>query len=64
MEPLSPNGAEVGGAFSQVRNADKTYQHDWLRGGVLVIDNWRMLHGRGIDNQTAPGRLLLRAMVR
>jgi hypothetical protein len=64
MEPLSPNGAEIAGAFSQARNAGKTYRHDWQRGDILVIDNWRMLHGRGIDNQTASGRLLLRAMVR
>jgi len=64
MEPLSPDGAEVADVFSLAQNAGKTYQHDWQRGDILVIDNWRTLHGRGVDRQTALGRVLLRAMVR
>ena len=64
MEPTSPDGAEIADAFSDARNVGKTYRHDWQRGDILVVDNWRMLHGRGIDGQTAPGRVLLRAMVR
>jgi hypothetical protein len=64
MEPISPEGAKIGDAFSHARNANKTYRHDWQRGDILVLDNWRMLHGRGVDHQTAQGRILLRAMVR
>jgi hypothetical protein len=64
MEPLSPEGAEAANSFARDRNSDRVYRHDWQRGDVLVIDNWRVLHGRGIDLETAPGRLLLRAMVR
>lgn len=64
MAPLSPEGSKAANAFNQTRNTDKTYQHDWRHGDIVVIDNWRMLHGRGLDGQTAQGRLLLRAMVR
>ena len=64
MEPLTAEGAELEGVFDRARNAETLHQHDWKRGDVLVIDNWRMLHGRGTDTNTAPGRVLLRAMVR
>ena len=39
-------------------------QCHWTPGKVLVIDNWRTLHGRGLAGETQPGRVLLRAMVR
>ncbi|WP_366520829.1 TauD/TfdA family dioxygenase [Acidocella sp.] len=64
MEPLSAEGAEVADAISYQQNAEKARRHNWQRGDVLVIDNWRTLHGRGVDDHTAPGRVLLRAMVR
>lgn len=25
--------------------------HHWRRGDILIIDNWRILHGRGISEQ-------------
>lgn len=42
----------------------RTTSCEWTPGKLLVIDNWRMLHGRGVDGETLPGRVLLRVMVR
>jgi hypothetical protein len=64
MVPMSPEGADAGDAFSYTRNVSRIYRHDWRRGDILVFDNWRMLHGRGIDRETVQGRVLLRAIVR
>ncbi|TCH97912.1 hypothetical protein EJV46_11875 [Roseococcus sp. SYP-B2431] len=50
--------------FSLRRNERVIYRHEWTRGDILVIDNWRVLHGRGVDSPTERGRKLLRAMVR
>ncbi len=64
MVPLSSEGSDAEDVFGYNRNVSKIYRHDWCRGDVLVFDNWRMLHGRGIDRETVQGRVLLRAMVR
>lgn len=31
--------------------------HHWRRGDILIIDNWRMLHGRSPSDQAASRRL-------
>lgn len=36
--------------------------HQWQRGDLLVIDNWRVLHGRGPTNQGS-GRRLARILI-
>jgi len=36
--------------------------HLWCRGDILIIDNWRILHGRGPYNQGS-GRRLLRMLI-
>jgi alpha-ketoglutarate-dependent taurine dioxygenase len=35
----------------------------WFRGKVLVIDNWRCLHGRGVGAEGSPGRRLERWLI-
>jgi Taurine catabolism dioxygenase TauD, TfdA family len=35
----------------------------WQRGNVLVIDNWRCLHGRGVGADRAPTRRLERWII-
>ncbi len=50
-------------AFQCDRQRHAMYRFDWEPGRILVIDNWRILHGRGDGTPTAPGRVLLRAMV-
>lgn len=36
--------------------------HQWHRGDVLIIDNWRMLHGRG-PSKVGSGRRIVRILV-
>jgi hypothetical protein len=64
MTPLERDGEMALHAFSLDRHEKALHQHDWKIGEILVIDNWRMLHGRGSGKRTAHGRILLRAMVR
>lgn len=46
MEPLDARGEE---ALQIVRDAivrTDVIKHEWRRGEILLIDNWKMLHGR------------------
>ncbi|MDO9461534.1 MAG: TauD/TfdA family dioxygenase, partial [Alphaproteobacteria bacterium] len=36
--------------------------HEWRRGDILVIDNWRVLHGRG-PSGNGSGRRLARILI-
>jgi alpha-ketoglutarate-dependent taurine dioxygenase len=60
MTPCCKQGRTVLEAFDPRRHAPAS--HEWKRGDILVINNWRVLHGRG-GERTAPGRVLLRAMI-
>jgi Taurine catabolism dioxygenase TauD, TfdA family len=64
MTPLACDGEIALSAFSVARNESVLYRHDWKPGEILVIDNWRVVHGRGGNQHTVHGRRLLRAMVR
>ncbi len=63
MLPLSERAEKAAEAYSLPRNAARLSFHQWRRSDILVIDNWRTLHGRGLDGSTEPGRVLLRAMI-
>ncbi len=64
MQGVTANSAAAEAPFSLSRNGERIFRQEWRRGEVLVIDNWRVLHGRGVAGPTAHGRVLLRAMVR
>jgi alpha-ketoglutarate-dependent taurine dioxygenase len=36
--------------------------HQWQRGNILIIDNWRVLHGRG-PSEAGTGRRLARILI-
>ena len=40
------------------------YAHRWYEGDLLIIDNWRMLHGRGPAKEPDGRRLLLKIMIK
>jgi hypothetical protein len=63
MTPLSQRGHTALDVFSDQRHAGILHSHNWRAGQIIVFDNWRVLHGRG-GEQTKPGRILLRAMIR
>jgi hypothetical protein len=64
MEPMTSASVTAMGLFDIKRQADRVISFDWNAGDVLVIDNWRMLHGRGNDMPADPQRRLVRAYVR
>jgi len=64
MIPLSQDAKLAMQIFGSARNSTFLSHHYWDVGDVIIIDNWRMLHGRGTDQFTQRGRILLRAMVR
>lgn len=63
MISLSTDGQSALDAFSYRCNEESLAKHEWTEGDMLIIDNWRVLHGRGNRESTNRARTLLRAMV-
>lgn len=63
MRALTRAGNAALRTFDAMPNRMPTYLHSWEAGDILVLDNWRVLHGRGNGGQTSEGRVLLRALV-
>ena len=63
MIPLTVEGEMALGAFRIERHLRKLIRHDWSVGDILVFDNWRFLHARGVDSPTDRDRLLMRVMI-
>jgi len=64
MSPLSETGKLALAVFQAERHEGICHRHEWKTGEILVIDNWRLLHGRGLGGRTELGRVLLRATVK
>jgi len=64
MEPVTSESAEVMRLFEYGRNRQKIVEHDWEPGCLLVIDNWRVLHGRGNREAADPSRKMMRAYIK
>jgi L-asparagine oxygenase len=60
---MAPAVTEVGDRFSAVLEAANVVEHRWRPDTALVIDNWRMLHGRGTSDRTDYGRIIERVVV-
>lgn len=63
---MAPIDAESRLAFRTMRRAvtEVTVDAvDWSAGRVLVVDNWRMLHGRTEPTRAGGGRVLARVLV-
>jgi Taurine catabolism dioxygenase TauD, TfdA family len=63
MEPVTDASIEAMNLYRCDRHRGKTVALHWKLGDILVIDNWRVLHGRGNVSNADPSRLLLRAYV-
>jgi alpha-ketoglutarate-dependent taurine dioxygenase len=63
MVPVSDAGKAALNAFGSENQASVVYQHEWKAGDILIIDNWRVLHGRGNVASNNQERILLRAAV-
>lgn len=63
MQPVCPGGKRVLDIFSQERWKSEIEEIHWSRGKVVLIDNWRMLHGRKESNQEDLDRTLIRVLI-
>lgn len=62
LEPVDARGTEALALVARQLSNAHCEHHYWERGKILVIDNWRFLHGRGTANGST-GRCLARIMV-
>ncbi len=61
MEPLDARGEQAMQIVSDAINRIEVIRHEWRRGEILLIDNWKMLHGRSAT--AADDRQLFRVSV-
>ena len=64
MRPTTALGLLAESKIRGFISSMEPYRHRWRTGDLLIIDNWRTLHGRGGSRQGADTRrLLLKVMV-
>jgi len=63
MNPVSPDGEEALSLFSPSRTRTCQFEFHWSPGDVLLVDNWKVLHGRAPVHEDSQ-RLLLRSVVK
>jgi alpha-ketoglutarate-dependent taurine dioxygenase len=63
MLPLADSSVTAMGLYGMKRQRQRVISYDWEDGNVLIIDNWRMLHGRGNETPADRRRQLLRVYV-
>jgi hypothetical protein len=64
MTATTPESMEALGVFSRHNWPNHIEEIHWSAGAVLVVDNWRVLHGRAKSDIPDPDRLLLRISIR
>lgn len=62
VEPVDQRGRSAFDLVNRRISEVAPLVHDWLKGGILIIDNWRMLHGRG-PSERGSGRRLARILI-
>lgn len=64
MKPTGPLGHATLELFAVERWRDKLSTVRWKAGDMLIVDNWRMLHGRAPASHDGDERVLMRVSVR
>ena len=64
MEPVSTDGPLALALLSRDMWPDHGEEFHWNQGKALIIDNWRVLHGRGETECDDRDRTLLRVYIR
>ena len=63
MRPLDNDANGATALVTRSAQSAEPTQIDWRVGDVLIIDNWNVLHGRGLANDVSPDRHLLRMSI-
>jgi len=64
MTPVMTDGVRAMNVFSKTRWTEYVEEIQWMPGKATVIDNWRVLHGRGASDCPDTDRTLLRVSIR
>jgi alpha-ketoglutarate-dependent taurine dioxygenase len=64
MVPLGSEGECAMDVLSKMHWLSRIEEIRWTQGQVLIIDNWRVLHGRAAAQCSDQDRILLRVLVR
>lgn len=64
MRPLTIAGRRTAAIVKGFIESAEPYRQAWQTGDLLIIDNCRMLHGRGAPTGETTARLLLKLLVR
>ena len=64
MTATTPEGADALDIFSHQHWLDHIEEIQWEKDRIVVIDNWRLLHGRGRTDGVDSDRILLRLSIR
>lgn len=57
LEPVNERGRTALSLVEDRLGGGSPQTHEWRRGDILVLDNWRVLHARGPSNQRSSRRL-------
>jgi alpha-ketoglutarate-dependent taurine dioxygenase len=63
MVPVTADGDDALSFFSKAQWPSYVEEVDWAKGRVVIIDNWRVLHGRGSAKSPDQDRILLRILI-
>ncbi len=64
MEPTNAGGNKALALFDRERWNSQLVRISWRMGDVLILNNWRVLHGRDSIESTADRRTLMRKQIR
>jgi len=64
MKPANESARIILPLILEQLEHSELYNHPWSKRSALVIDNWRMLHGRGPEPINEGARQLFRVLVR
>lgn len=64
MRAATCDGERALAVLAAAARSDRVTEIRWRKGNVLIVDNWRVLHGRSGANVSDPRRTLLRVYVR
>jgi alpha-ketoglutarate-dependent taurine dioxygenase len=63
MVPVAADAEEALDIFSKAHWSSYVEDIAWTKGRVAIIDNWRVLHGRGGAQTLDQDRILLRILI-
>lgn len=64
MKPVCKNGQLALDIFSYENCSDRIRSVNWIKGKVIVLNNWRMLHGRQESSCIDTDRALIRVSIK